>query len=132
MSKGNEQLSLAVNECPDNLPSIDWASCLKYAVNDAEFAEDMLKMFVNELPATQQMIQQAFDEKDQHTLHMQVHKLNGASSYCGVLRLKRLLMNMEIKINMDGIHHISELLEQLNNEIALVLSTYQQQNFKTS
>lgn len=111
-------------------PAIDWSMCLKLAAEKPSLAEEMLSIFTAELPDALQNIYKAHRIQDQEKFHMLVHKLHGASCYCGVPRLKAILMQLESKIKSNDEQAIDGLLPQLEKEIKLVLSTYEKKNFK--
>jgi two-component system sensor histidine kinase BarA len=111
-------------------PAIDWSMCLKLAADKPNLAEEMLSIFTAELPGATQSIIKAHKIKDQEKFHMLVHKLHGASCYCGVPRLKAILMQLESKIKSHEESAIEGLLTQLEKEVSLVLATYEKQNFK--
>ncbi len=109
---------------------IDWQLCLKLANNKPAFAQEMLDMFIDELPAARMNIRTAYQAQDYHQLQMQVHKLHGASCYCGVPDLRNILSQFETKLKSADTSSFSELMQQLEEEIDRVLFSYSSQDFK--
>ena len=71
----------------------------------------MLSMLVVSFEDAKQKISGAFIKKDIKELIQQVHKLHGATAYCGVPNLKELAFQYESQLktsgsvdNMDEIH----------------------------
>lgn len=104
--------------------SIDWSLCLTLANNKPNLAKEMLTMFVEELPKARFDINQAYQAQDYRNLHMNVHRLHGASCYCGVPKLKSILVALESKTKSASKNEIFELIKNLNQEIESVLLEY--------
>jgi two-component system sensor histidine kinase BarA len=102
------------------LPVIDWELGIKLAGNKPELAADLLAMLVNELPSALAEINTAYANKDYATLQKLTHKLHGGVVYCGLPRLKTLLMQIEVDLKKNITNHLPSLIEQLNTEVKLV------------
>ena len=94
-----------------NSTIVDWKLSLKAANNKTDLAKDMLTMLVASFDDAKQKITTAFSQKNTQELIQQVHKLHGATAYCGVPRLKQLaydyethLKNHNSKVDSDKIH----------------------------
>jgi len=97
---------------------LDWDLCLIQANQKTDLALDMLKMLVSSLPETTTLIDKALLDRDTQTLLQTVHKLHGATCYCGVPTTQRLCRDIESalkhKIDIDDLEpEILELLDEL-------------------
>jgi two-component system sensor histidine kinase BarA len=70
--------------------TIDWESSLKLANNKPALAKELLTLLVNELPQFRTHINDAYVNKDFKELHRHIHKLHGATCYCGVPKLREI------------------------------------------
>ncbi|TEE56132.1 Hpt domain-containing protein, partial [Pseudomonas aeruginosa] len=61
---------------------------LRLAAGKADLAADMLAMLLASLAADRQAIRQARDNDDRTALLERVHRLHGATRYCGVPQLR--------------------------------------------
>lgn len=110
--------------------SIDWNLSVKLANNNKDLAKDLLEMFLTDLPNATGKIQTAYEQKNHEELMNQVHKLHGASCYCGVTRLKELLGKMESALKEKNNTYFEELLAHFNDEVNNVISAYKMVNFE--
>ena len=78
--------------------AINWQDCVKQSNNKPELAQELLDMFALELPTLKQQITSSHNKQDRNNLEHHIHKLHGASCYCGTNKLKILLHNFEPKI----------------------------------
>lgn len=108
--------------------SIDWDLSVKLASNKPDLAKELLDILINDLPATKQLINQAYAEQDYHSLALQVHKLHGATCYCGVPRLKMITEQLEIKLKKNP-KQANNLIKQLNGEIDQVIAEFKKNNY---
>lgn len=113
----------------DKQPSIDWRLSIKLANNNKELAKDLLEMYINDLPRANEVIQNTFRQKQYSELQNQVHRLHGASCYCGVTRLKALLSKMEFAAREKLYPQFEVLLGEFNEEVNNVLSAYKVSDF---
>jgi HPt (histidine-containing phosphotransfer) domain-containing protein len=70
-----------------SLPVIDWNHGKLLSSKAAGLMEDLLRLFLQQLPGFQKQINQAYAEKDFAELIEQLHKLQGSCTYCGLTRL---------------------------------------------
>lgn len=114
--------------------SINWQMCVDLANQNTDMAKDLLNMFVADLSDVTASIQAHFNSQDFTKLRAQVHKLHGASCYCGVPHLKNAAKQLEsalktIDNNSISNKEIEELVDILLDEIRAVEISYKQQNF---
>ncbi|MGA6105311.1 ATP-binding protein [Pseudomonas solani] len=80
----------------DDEPSVlDPEEGLRLAAGKADLAADMLAMLLASLAADRQAIRQALDSDDHATLLERVHRLHGATRYCGVPQLRAACQRSE-------------------------------------
>lgn len=101
-----------------DLHTLNWDLCLTQANHKSDLALDMLRMLIDSLPQTVAAIQQALNENQHATMLSTIHKLHGASCYCGVPTTQRLCHEIESAlkrgIQVDDIEpEILELLDEL-------------------
>lgn len=96
------------------LPILDMHEGLQLAAGKADLAHDMLRMLLDSLPAEREAIRQARDTLNRAILLERVHRLNGATRYCGVPRLRAACQNSEtlLKQNAPGADQALDVLEQ--------------------
>jgi two-component system, NarL family, sensor histidine kinase BarA len=110
--------------------SIDWQSSIKLANNNKELAKDLLTMFIADLPRASEAIHSAFQQEQYDELLNQVHRLHGASCYCGVTRLKALLSKMEFSVKEKPYQRLTEMLPEFDQEVNNILSAYKMIDFR--
>lgn len=111
------------------IPAINWQLCASLAGNKPAIAKEILAMFITELPRIHMQIKNDYAQKNFKSLLMNVHKLHGASCYCGVTQLKMILAKLEAALKIDDQKHQAKLLVDLDEEIKNVLGTYHSNDF---
>lgn len=111
----------------DDTPIIDSELGLRLANNQAELAENLLKMLVEDLLATKTSLLTLYSKKDHENLCKEVHKLHGGCCYCGVPRLKIAAASLEssLKTGNTEAEVIDPLVKALAFEIDQVLACYE-------
>ena len=117
--------------------AIDWQQCLTLANNNAEIANDLLTLFIADLPSVIKNMSKSFTTQDFHTLKDQAHRLHGATCYCGVPRLKTAVQNLEKHLKNDESKKlpfnnikIKVLFDKLLEEIGSVEKAYGDNTFR--
>jgi two-component system sensor histidine kinase BarA len=118
--------------------AIDWQQCLILANNNAEIANDLLTLFIADLPSVLKNMKKSLATEDYHKLKDQAHRLHGATCYCGVPRLKLAVQNLEKHLKNDESKKlpfnnikIKALFKKLLDEISHVQKTYTANNFRS-
>ncbi|QSX39851.1 two-component sensor histidine kinase BarA [Shewanella cyperi] len=98
--------------------TLNWELCLTQANHKQDLALDMLQMLVESLPDTVAKIELALDRHDNEQMVTVVHKLHGASCYCGVPTTQKLCQDIESSLKRGGDisdvePEILELLDEL-------------------
>lgn len=101
-----------------DLHTLNWDLCLTQANHKVDLALDMLRMLLDSLPQTVKTIQTSLNKNDQATMLSTIHKLHGASCYCGVPTTQRLCQEIESALKRqtpvaDLEPEILELLDEL-------------------
>jgi len=83
------------------LPVLDHEEGLRLAAGKADLAADMLAMLLASLEADREAIRAARDSHDQNALLERVHRLHGATRYCGVPQLRAACQRGETLLKQD-------------------------------
>lgn len=100
---------------------IDWQLGIKLANNKKEIAEEMLTLFIENLPKELTNIKTAYENLNYEELLHHVHKLHGAACYCGVPRLKGAIADFEAALKQRKHHEIHSLFARFEHEVNAVL-----------
>jgi two-component system sensor histidine kinase BarA len=94
------------------LPVLDHEEGLRLAAGKADLAADMLAMLLASLEADRMAITQAREANDNNALIERVHRLHGATRYCGVPQLRACCQRAETLLKQDdakAMHALDEL-----------------------
>ncbi len=83
------------------LQVLDPEEGLRLAAGKADLASDMLSMLLAGLPADRQAIRQARQIGERNVLIERVHRLHGATRYCGVPQLRAACQRSETLLKQD-------------------------------
>ncbi|MNF26473.1 two-component system, NarL family, sensor histidine kinase BarA [Pseudomonas linyingensis] len=81
---------------------LDPAEGLRLAAGKADLAADMLAMLLDSLAADQQAIRQARASNDSAALLERIHRLHGATRYCGVPQLRAACQRSESLLKQNA------------------------------
>lgn len=102
--------------------AINWEMSLKQVGGRAKLAEELINMFVNELPITQKSINSAVKTKHYQKLRDILHKLDGGCAYAGVPGLKKIIAELSSVLkDPKQMNKLDDLIASLNNEIDAIL-----------
>ena len=101
-----------------DMHTLNWELCLAQTNQKPDLAIEMLQMLVDSLPDSVNDIETALKDADNELMLQTVHKLHGASCYCGVPNTQKLCQEIESalkkKISLDDLEpEILELLDEL-------------------
>ncbi|MBF7729824.1 response regulator [Pseudomonas sp. N040] len=106
---------------PAEMPAIlDEAEGLRLAAGNAELAKDLLAMFLATLHDEQAALRQARASQAHQRLAERVHRLLGATRYCGVPQLRAACQQCENLLRQDAAYN-GEALDQLDSAICCLL-----------
>lgn len=115
----------------ENLPVIDWESAIKLAGNKREIAEEILGILIKNLPDDMTAINLSWQQKQYIEMGKHLHKLHGALCYCGLPRLKKLVVSLEKNIKQVEFDTLPELMRALNHEANQVMEVARQSMVST-
>ncbi|AXA23919.1 MULTISPECIES: response regulator [Pseudomonas] len=104
LSLGTPSLDRATERLPDSneLKVLDHEEGLRLAAGKADLAADMLAMLLASLEGDRQAIRSAREQGDRSAMIERVHRLNGASRYCGVPQLRAACQRSETLLKQDS------------------------------
>ena len=94
------------------LPVLDHEEGLRLAAGKTDLAADMLAMLLASLEADRTAISIAREANDNNALIERVHRLHGATRYCGVPQLRAACQRAETLLKQDdakALHALDEL-----------------------
>ena len=101
---------------------LDHEEGLRLAAGKADLAADMLSMLLAGLPGDLQAIRQARAEGDRSALIERIHRLHGATRYCGVPQLRAACQRSETLLKQDqaihgsGLEELEQAIERLGQQ----------------
>ena len=102
------------NECSNANTSLDPALALNRCAGKPDLVADMHERLFSQLPADCATLRHLFDAGDLKALLEQVHKLHGATRYCGTPKLEALAGQLETALKHDDdSRQIASLLQSL-------------------
>ena len=87
----------------ENISSIDWELSLKNANRKENLAKQMLNMLTQSFEESEINISHFLKNNELEKLISEVHKIHGATAYCGVPLLKKLACKFESELKLNGI-----------------------------
>lgn len=109
-----------MNTTITELPIIDWEHNAQFELGQTELKYELLRLFAVQLPELQTAIHEAFVQKNYVALDNRLHKLQGGSSYCGLRRLKAVILDFldHLRTTHTASH---EGLEKIDQELQTVM-----------
>ncbi|MER0040779.1 MULTISPECIES: ATP-binding protein [unclassified Pseudomonas] len=101
---------------------LDKEEGLRLAAGKADLAADMLSMLLAGLPGDLLAIRQARADGDRNALIERIHRLHGATRYCGVPQLRAACQHSETQLKQDqpirssGLDELEAAIERLQEE----------------
>ncbi len=96
---------------------IDIPRAIQAAAGKEDLAHDLFKMLVDGLEDARSNISQGLAKQDMKVLLHEVHRLHGATRYCGVPALQAACQEAETIIKRDDREQLQTSLERLFGEI---------------
>ncbi len=109
-------------------PVIDWQESMRLANNKLDLAEKIIAMYIESLPESKTKI--LADRNNYKKLEMHLHKLSGASCYCGVPKIKEVISELETAIKYHKKKQIDILINILSDYIDEVMEVYKKGNYR--
>lgn len=128
------QTALADDEPPETLdiedlqrlPVVDLVSGLEKAGGKLGLARDMFAMLMDTLENDQRQINALYQQGDYKALLEQVHRLHGATHYCGVPRIQQTARHTESLLKQGHYAVLEDALFLLNEEITEVVRWHEE------
>jgi two-component system, NarL family, sensor histidine kinase BarA len=105
---------------PSDRPIIDNNINKLFTKDSNKLLKELLDLFIKETPDLQAEINLAFQKKQAKKLEDLLHKLLGSCAYCGWVRLKVSIINLENSLAQHN--YSNKLLAQFNLEIEAALN----------
>lgn len=96
----------------------DAATALRHANHKVDLAQDMFRMLLDSLHNDMQHIVDAWEEEDMENLLERVHRVHGATRYCGVPCLRSTLETFETALKANKQNELPTLMRQLVEDVA--------------
>ena len=107
--------------------SIDWELSLKNSANKEDLAKELLSLLVKSFSEVRNNLKTFYSSEERELLLKEVHKLHGATAYCGVPHLKKITFNYETQLKSEiKLDKLTEIHKELLNEIDSVEGESQQ------
>ncbi len=110
----------------ENFDCVDIQLSLQLSNNKPDLAADMLNMLLSELAGNQNEINQALDDNNYNEAIELVHKLHGATCYCGVPALKDACKTLEIELKQQQAQYSKIAVQNFNQCATQLLSWHEQ------
>jgi two-component system sensor histidine kinase BarA len=119
LNLGAPQQERTSERLPDSseLKVLDPEEGLRLAAGKPDLAADMLAMLLASLDSDREAIQAARDAADRNAMIERVHRLNGASRYCGVPQLRAACQRSETLLKQDSPQAL-QALDELDQAIS--------------
>ena len=118
----NSHASDSITDIKNKLRDQDTA--LSAAGGNIELAEKLFGEFLKDIEAASHSISINVSSQDWSSLYDTVHRLHGASSICGTMRLKVSLYNLETALLEKSYQEIEPLLERVTDEMNALLDHF--------
>ena len=122
LSLGQSLASMSRAPQLGQLSVLDPEEGLRLAAGKADLAADMLAMLLASLAADRQAIRQARDNDDRSALLERVHRLHGATRYCGVPQLRAACQTSETLLKQND-PAAAAALDELDKAIEALAET---------
>ena len=110
---------------------IDWKMSMAFANNEVELAQELLNMFIDQLPALKETLAATCQAKDYVLLDQEAHKLLGTTHYVALPRVKVAVMSLSETIKNGEVEIIPSVVKKLIFELDQVLGCYQENHYRT-
>ncbi len=102
----------------------DEEEAVKLAGGNQQLAEELLGMLIKEIPGHRQRLMDAKRSDSLSDLKYAIHKLHGATSYCGIPQLRKYARQLEDFVDNRNIDELDKGFEQVIKAIEQLLAYY--------
>lgn len=113
----------------EGMKIFDTTDALAKAGNKLNLAQDMMNMLLDGLEEEQKNISMLLKESNNAALLEVVHKLHGATHYCGVPRLRKAAFDAETAIKQEETQKIKQLVPTLTGQIKDLITWSNEQDW---
>jgi two-component system sensor histidine kinase BarA len=106
-----------------NLPLRDMEQALSITGGSVELAESMFSQFCSELPLQMNVVRNSVVTHNHDELLATIHRMHGSTAVCAVPALNDVLERLEKALNKQQHETATELIEQLEDEVAKLLAS---------
>jgi len=117
-------------EDENKLADFDLNDAISLAGGNKELAQELFGMLINELPGYQEKINTALTDQNIKDLKHYTHKINGATSYCGVPKLRYAATTLEQKIDRNDTSTLQQDAEQVLKSIEELIEFHKSYQFE--
>ena len=100
---------------------IDFDQLKKLTNDNLDLANELLAMFVAELPSFRTQIKQSWTIRNYQQLETFVHKLHGSCCYCAATSLKQMAKETELLIKQKMYCAVENLITAIEQEIVSII-----------
>ncbi len=111
--------SSRINNSHD-IPVFNKSWLIKRLKGDKDFADELIKTYLSDVPALLDTIKEAFDRKEASKVRCRAHALKGASSEIGALALRNAALHVENAAKNDALENASPLIDELDLQFQLL------------
>jgi HPt (histidine-containing phosphotransfer) domain-containing protein len=107
-----------------NIQILNWPQTLEKYRGDEKIARELMALFFKELPATQQAINTAFEEKNLKNISDTLHRLKGSCCFISVPALQNIVNNFyqaARSCTPDKLNNLQDLLDNFNHEVSALM-----------
>ena len=106
---------------PQDLAVLDREIAVKHVSGNVKLADDLLVMFIKELPDYQQIIKKEHLDQNKDELRNIIHKIHGGLRYLGAPALMDIISKTDYSIFELSDEQLKNNIEKINCEIARVI-----------
>ncbi len=123
VSSKNQATKDVNNRTTDNeFSAYDKTEGIQLAGGNEQLANELLTMLIKELPDHKQKLKTAKTNNDLEQLKKHIHKLHGATSYCGVPLLRTAARDLEEAIDKKNFQNLDACYEQVIDRLDELLA----------
>lgn len=105
----------------DTFAVLDQAIAIKRVSGNKKLADDLLLMFINELPGYKQGIEQEVNNTDREELRKIIHKMHGGLRYIGAPALLDIISQTDMELLAFSDKQLKQNIRQIFDEIERLL-----------
>lgn len=124
--RGNVDTESERDEASQTTPIFDTELAFTIANQQPDLAIEMLDLFMQSLDRDRAKLNQAIADNNMELMRDVVHRLNGASQFCGIPRVQAAICRLESLIKTDAANDLPIVLHQVQQELNALEQWYSQ------